>query len=103
MRGFGASESKKISSLIIALLLSVLVLFSAFYIIAESSHDCTGEDCPICVCIQICEHTLHQIGSGIIALTTVAVPAILFLISISLFAHLMPQETPVSRKVRLND
>ncbi len=84
-------------------MLSVVVLFSAFYVIAEAGHDCTGEDCPVCACIQLCERTLHQISSGITALFTVLTPVILLMFSVSCAACVISQETPVSKKVRLND
>ena len=56
---------KRIAAGIMGILMLFIVLFSAFYIAAEADHDCTGEDCPICACIQQCENTLHQIGDGI--------------------------------------
>lgn len=53
------SKSKRIISGSIAFLMLAVMLFSAFYITAEAEHDCSGHDCPICVCIQQCENMLQ--------------------------------------------
>ena len=81
----------------------VIVLFSASFIAAEADHDCSGDDCPICACIQQCENTLRQIGSCAVGQSAVIIPAILFFISVLFSACIYRQETPVSRKVRLNN
>lgn len=94
---------KRIAAGIMGILMLFIMLFSAFYIAAEADHDCTGEDCPICACIQQCENTLHQIGDGITSQAAVIIPFVFLLVSIFLFASLFPQETLVSRKVRLNN
>ncbi len=94
---------KRIAAGIMGTLMLFIMLFSAFYIVAEADHDCTGEDCPICDCIQQCENTLHQIGDGIASKAAVIIPIVFLLVSIFLFAALFPKETLVSRKVRLNN
>ncbi len=97
------SRNKRIAAGVIGLMLLVVMLFSTFYIAAEADHDCTGEDCPICTCIQQCENTLHKIGNGIAVQVAIILPVIFMLISAFLFAADFPQETLVSRKVRLNN
>lgn len=68
----------------------------------ETDHDCCGDDCPICACIQFCENTLGMMGGGAAGQTAVIIPLILFFFSVFLSVCLFEQETPVSRKVRLN-
>lgn len=94
---------KRIAAGIMGLVMLIIVLFSAFFIAAEADHDCTGEDCPICACIAQCENTLHQIGDGAAVQAAVIVPVFFMLILAFLFADYFTQETPVSRKVRLNN
>ncbi len=94
---------KRMPAIIMGILLSAIVLFSAFYIAAEAEHDCSGEDCPICVCIQQCERTLQQIAAGITELAATLIPAILLAITVPLTVWVSVQGTLVSRKVRLND
>ena len=81
----------------------VVVLFSAFYIVAETDHDCTGDDCPICACIQQCENILNQIGDGAAAQISVVAPVVFLLLFVLFSARSITQETLVSKKVRLNN
>ena len=94
---------KRISAGIMGILMLFIMLFSAFFIAAEADHDCTGEDCPICACIGQCENILHQIGSGIASCTAVIISIVFLFVSVNLFASIFPQETLVSRKVRMNN
>lgn len=47
---------------LLAVVLAFVMLSSVAYIAAESDHDCTGVDCPICHQINICENLLKSIG-----------------------------------------
>ncbi len=96
-------QSKRLTTSIMTLMMLIIVLFSVFFIAAEADHDCCGDDCPICACIHLCENTLEQIGSGAAAQAAVIIPVILFCISILLSFCVCRQETPVSKKVRLNN
>ncbi len=98
-----ASKYKGIAAGILGILMFVIMLLSAHYIAAEADHECTGEDCPICACVQLCENTLHQLGDGIALMAAVVLPIVLLYICAFLYAPDHPQETPVSRKVRLNN
>jgi len=102
MRYFEISKSKRFVSGILAILLLSVMLFSTFYIAHEADHDCTGEGCPICACIQQCQNTLHQIGDGMAMPSAVVLPTI-FTLLICLRTITVLQDTPVSRKVRLNN
>ena len=103
MSSFRNLQPKRLAAGIMALMMFVIVLFSVSFIAAEADHDCCGDDCPICACIHLCENTLEQIGSGVATQAAVIIPAILFCISILLSVCVCRQETPVSRKVRLNN
>lgn len=102
MSGSGNSNSKRIIAGIMVIMLLAIVLFSAFYIAAEADHDCTGDDCPICACIQQCENILNQVGDGA-ARVSMAAPVIFLLLFVLFPAQSIPQETLISRKVRLNN
>lgn len=38
------------------------LLLSSIFVIAEADHDCSGEECPVCVQIQCCLDGLQQTG-----------------------------------------
>ena len=103
MRDSNESGIIRITAVILGLMMLVVVLFSAFYIAAETEHDCTGEDCPVCVCIQHCENTLRGIGEGISAPSSVIIPFLFVLLTTALFVTAVPSDTLISRKVRLNN
>ncbi len=53
-----------------ALLLMLLLLFSAFYIALESGHSCTGEHCHVCHCIALSCNVmrLFSLAAGVLFL-----------------------------------
>lgn len=102
MRDSNICQAKRITASIMGLMMLVAVLFSAFYIAAKADHHCTGEDCPICACIQQCENILRGFRGGMTARLSVIAPVILTLLLAAFFVTVLPQETLVSRKVRLN-
>ncbi len=96
-------QPKRFSAGIMAAMMLAVVLLSVSFIASEADHDCCGDDCPICAGIQLCENTLEQIGSGAAGQAAAITPAIFLCISILLSVCICRQETPVSRKVRLNN
>ncbi|MBQ6543503.1 MAG: hypothetical protein IJL77_03865 [Clostridia bacterium] len=69
---------KKFAVALLTALLVLALLSSAAYIAAESDHDCSGEDCAICMRIEACVHTLRSIMN---AFTACAVFAAVYKIS----------------------
>lgn len=96
-------NKRRTAACIMGILFLLAVLASSFYLAAEANHDCRGGDCPICACMQQCENLLHRIGAGEGHAAAVILPAVLSAFCIELFSVCVVQETPVSRKVRLND
>jgi len=52
-----------VAGLCAAFLLAVVVFSSAF-VTAEADHDCTGQDCPICLEVQNCLGNFQLLGSA---------------------------------------
>ena len=103
MRNSSTAKVLRITAGIMGLMMLFIVLFSAFYIAAETDHDCCGEDCPICACIHQCENTLRGIGGGV-AVRSGAVAPVIFVFFVAAFViTAVSQDTLVSRKVRLNN
>ncbi len=103
MRDSKAPGIIRITAGVMGLMMLVIVLFSAFYIAAETDHDCTGEDCAVCICIQQCENTLRGIGDGISVSSSGIIPFLFVLLAAALFVTAVPSDTLISRKVRLNN
>lgn len=83
------------------LMLGILA-FSAFFIAAEADHDCSGDDCPICMVLQQCENTVRNIASGDAAAAVSAV-LVVFVVLLAIFnTHFYRNTSPVNLKTRLN-
>jgi len=102
MRSFNTSGILRIIAGITGLMMLVFVLFSAFYIAAETDHECCGEDCPICACVHLCENALHGFDDGAAVQSVSVVFPVLILLATA-FSAAACQETPVSQKVRMNN
>ena len=103
MRGLKDSKIKIVSG-IIAMMMLLYIVFSTFFISLEANHQCCdGENCPICVCMQICQNTLHQISDFAVVAVFAFVPVLLCLGVFVSVSYNLKKETPVSYKIRLND
>lgn len=54
------SENKKITAFIFAVFFIIMSMTSLFYIQKEINHDCTGNDCPICICIHEAQQIIRN-------------------------------------------
>lgn len=96
---------KRITALFLAALVTVILLFSYFFVLTHLYHKCTGEDCHVCAEIGACITTLHvlseAVGAGAVSIFAyifmrkfiIAYLAGFFLIPVSL----------VRLKIRLDD
>ncbi len=88
---------------VMATMMLVVLLFSAFFVAHEAEHECSGEDCPVCACISWCENTLHRAFAANEASTALFIAAITLLAAAMVPALFIARETPVSGKVRMNN
>ena len=94
----------KIFAGILSVLMIVVVLFSGIVIALEAEHDCKGEECDICLCIEQCIFTLEQLGKAIGAAAAVLAKAVIFILAAVVFRfYEIPGTTPITDKVRLNN
>lgn len=90
-----------------ALVLSVMMvlglLFAQLFIALESEHECDGDECPICTCIEICINIINSTKDAIRS----SVPVFLFVAFVYVSHYIMfcgiRKQTLVSQKVRMND
>ena len=88
---------------ILGIMTAVLVLICSFYVVTKTDHDCEGEDCPVCACIQACENVLRQADGCTPVMDAVMLPVLLFTVPFYFQADCFVQNTLISEKVRLND
>ena len=62
---------KSIAALV-AIIATVLVMtFSATFLVQHHSHQCTGNECPICHVMEQCSNNLKTIGTAVIAVAAI--------------------------------
>ncbi len=87
----------------LSLLLTFILLFSAFYTAVWADHDCAGENCPVCGQIREYEHTLKTLGYS----TITTLNFIILICAVHpLFMPLrtpLRKSTPVTLKVKLSN
>lgn len=95
-------KHRAITAIIVAAFVVSIMLLSVFFVATEQHHDCTGDDCPVCAVLQMCEASLQQTGDGGVSFI---VMALLLLAAISFVSYAGVEVvpiTPVSAKVRMN-
>lgn len=97
------TKKKRIISLVVAVAVFFVMLYSALYIAAEANHDCVGENCPICYQISVCENTLKNLSLAVCAVAFAAAFTYTLCRSITACADVTPSYTLVSLKVKLTD
>ena len=86
-----------------ACLLLFVVLFSATsYLALESNHDCIGEDCPVCACLEQCGQVIRLMGTGLLADAVILFAALPIRQDFTGFFSVFLLRTPVLQRVRLN-
>lgn len=94
---------KKRRLAVFAVLLAVMMLFSALYIVLEADHDCHGEDCAICSQICACLNLLQNLS---LALSLLAAAAILLISAEEIGKRLScsyQRNSLITLKVKLSD
>jgi len=83
------------------LVLSVLLAFS--FIAVEAHHECLGEECPICTCLDECVSTVKAFCNSLPVLSAVlAAFSAVVLCSLAVSEGLV-FKTPITVKVRMNN
>ncbi len=54
---------------LIGLMLSIGI-YSSVYVAEHAEHDCTGESCPVCACLQLAVTSVMRLGGGLSNTTT---------------------------------
>ncbi len=102
MRDTKRSGILRIAAGIMGLMMLAAVLFCAFFIASEADHHCSGEDCLICALIHQCENTLRGAGGAAVKPAFI-LPVIIVLLAAAILTAAASLDTPVLRKVRLNN
>ena len=95
-------KRQKKAAILICMAFLFVMLTSFFYIAKEENHNCTGEDCPICYEISVCQETVRKLTFAC------AVFAAILLLSVCIVLPVAQSRpavchTLISLKVKLSD
>ena len=62
MKVFSNNFTQRFATGLLCLVLLAVMLFSGLFIVLEHKHDCSGEDCPVCLLLCVAEANLTCLG-----------------------------------------
>ena len=75
-------RTKRILTVLLIIAVCLAMLFSVCFLACSSHHDCTGEDCVICMQISLCESILRTLSQTAAAVSFVGA-AVYLAVSVS--------------------
>lgn len=94
---------KRITAWVAISAIVLVLLFSVCYIVEHADHECTGEDCPICLVMEQCGNNLKTVGTAIM----IACVAVVLFTSLQENKHyqtsMFPCNSLISQKIRMNN
>ena len=97
------TDRKQIRALLLCIGFVLVLAVSSAFLIHEADHDCCGEDCPICRTIAMTGMLMRALFVIASAWLLFSVPAVLSARRACAAARSDTSDTPVSRKIRMND
>ena len=94
---------KRIGAMILAAAVFCSVLFMLFFMASEARHDCSGEECEICFCLEICEEMISTLRLDGLQDAFVCMILALLLTMAAPLSHQAVVGTLITQKVRLNN
>lgn len=87
----------------LSVLVVLIFMIALVFVAAEAHHECSGEECPICACIEDCVRLIRGFGDLLPVITAVATAlSVAYLCSLAVSEELV-FSTPILSKVRMND
>lgn len=97
-------SAKNVLNCIFCLMLLVCLSFSIFYEMEEAHHDCCGEDCPVCFCLDMIAQACKSFILFLIStFAFISVKNSLIKRLFADFFYNLKNITLVSLKLKLND
>lgn len=96
-------SKKKIIAGIMIIMVLVVMLFWTLHEATCSCHNGRGGECPVCALMHQYESAVYQLGDGAACQFALSIPLIPLLFILAFFLHGLIPETPISRKVRMDN
>lgn len=96
-------KKTRIMAVVVAVLLLLVILLSYGFIIENAHHNCTGEDCPVCMQLERAEQTVSGLKLISISSFLMVVICVFTQLCAILFESFCVKNTLISLKVELLD
>lgn len=96
-------KRQKKTALIMCILFIVVTFACLFYIEKELTHECNGEDCPVCACIQQAQQMLKKLSTGTVVSQVAGLIFVVAVTSVFTRSLFIIKNSPIRQKVRLNN
>lgn len=73
------NNKNRILSFVVLLIFSFVIFSSACYIAVHTGHECSGDNCSVCIELAECDHVLHTLALG----TSAAIKLMLLLFTVA--------------------
>lgn len=95
------AKKNRIIAILLAITIFFVVLCSALFVIHGADHDCIGEKCTICNCVNLLEEMqkIIALASGIFAFSHLFLLLLLFCVAFGQATKI--GATPITLKVKL--
>ena len=104
MKRFAAGyRNRKVAAGVLCLLLWFAVCFCTVLPAWEANHDCTGEDCPVCECIAVCEQLARKLSAALTACAAAVIAVAAAGETVRMAGSLFSTSTLITLKVRLDN
>ncbi len=100
---FKHSNQTKLNIRVLWIVLAVALLFSGFFLVTERVHACEGEDCPICAMLETTQKNILGALPELARAVTIVFMALLVALCAPVRERMDTADTPVARKVRLDN
>ena len=90
-------------AILLAVLIGFIIIGSSVYEISESKHECSGEECAVCMLLHMVREVRSKLGKDTVFCLTAIISVLAFTYMIKPVRVYVRSHTPVSDKVRLDN
>lgn len=96
-------KKRRMTAILLVVLLFVTILFSYTYMIENAHHDCSGDECPICMEMEAAMQTISSLRAVPIVPVIVAILCVFTHICTVIYYSGCMKDTLISLKVELRN
>lgn len=97
------TKNNRILTLLLALIVGFVVMFSSVFTVVEAYHNCEEEHCQVCYQISVCKNTLKTLSDVVVTISAAIALVYSLLTCLFVFITNRQSESLVTLKVKLSN